>query len=89
MILYGYVCCRLCSVVKLYEGINISEAEFLVPNLEKLFGKHHNVMQLDGNSVKIETFRETTTSELMILFLKTSTRPYLCLAKGFFCLELV
>ena len=44
-------------------------------------------MQSDGNSWKIDAFREITYDHIFIL--KTPTRPYSCQAKGIICLELV
>ena len=41
----------------------------------------YSVMQSDRNSLKIDTFQDAITSELMILILETSTRPFSCLAK--------
>ena len=49
---------------------------------DELGSSSYSVMQSDENSWVIDTFREAITSELMIsLILKTSTRPYSCLAK--------
>ena len=43
----------------------------------------YSVMQSDGNSWKIDTFREAVND--LILILKSPTHPQLCLAKVIIC----